>query len=311
MALVAWLASHCAFSVAAENKQSVKRARPPKWSADVLDAFFEDARDKLVGERPDYESRRSTSSLAGDSAPATAVENAAASGVGWSKRIDAETIETEIKRTALAVAEDVTTPGEFKGGKYQDARRHFSVLAALFAIVAEYDDAVRWKDSAAGLRELFSRAARNCKVGTDSTFREAAQRKQDLADLVSGSRPQVPRAERTSDWAQVADRPPLMQRMNIAHEERLTRWLASEREFSQHRDEVLHEAQLIAVIAEVIGREGYEFWDDGEYAAYARELRQAASVVASAVQQENYQNARAASVRMTKSCADCHDGYRG
>ena len=39
---------------AAERGDKPKRARPPKWSADVLDAFFEDAREKLEGERPDY-----------------------------------------------------------------------------------------------------------------------------------------------------------------------------------------------------------------------------------------------------------------
>jgi hypothetical protein len=310
IAIAAWLASHCAFAFAAEKNQPVKRARPPKWSADVLDAFFEDARDKLVGERPDYESGEAAPAV-GNIAPATSVESVPASGVAWSRLIDAETIETEIKRIAQAIAQEVTTPSEFKGGKYQDCRRRFSVLAALFAIVAEYDDAVRWKDSAAGLREVFSRAARNCKVGTDATFREASQRKQDLADLISGARPQVPLAERTSVWAQVSDRPPLMQRMNIAHEERLTKWLASEREFSQLRENVAHEAQLVAAIAEVIGREGFEFWDDEQFTAYARELQQAASGVARAAQQENYQNARAAGLRMTKACADCHEGYRG
>ena len=221
------------------------------------------------------------------SAGAVPEHEPAATG-GWSNLIDAETIETEIKRLAQAVATDVTTPSEFKGGKYQDCRRHFSVLAMLFAVTAEYDGNVRWQDVAAGLRDVFARAGYNCKVGTDSTYREATQRKADLSELVAGSRPQIQQAERLANWSQVADRPPLMQRMNIAHEERLTKWLASEREFAEHHDEIRHEAQLVAAIADVIGREGFDYWDDEQYAAYARELRQSAIDVAAAAEQNNF-----------------------
>jgi hypothetical protein len=293
--------------VAAEREE--KRARPPKWSADVLDAFFEDAREKLEGERPDYRTDNTTpTNQSQQDAPTIAPHSNGASQ--WSKLIDAETIETEIKRLAQAVAQDVTSPSEFKGGAYQACRRHFSVLATLFAIAAEYDGEVRWQDAAPTLRNLFTRAGYNCKVGTDQTYQEAAQRKQDLADLVSGSRPRAAEAEREAEWGQVTDRPPLMQRLNIAHEERLTKWLANEREFGRNLEDVRHEAQIVASIAEVIGREGFDYWDDEQYAEYARTLRQAATDVAAAVELENFQNAREAGNRMTKACADCHDGYR-
>jgi hypothetical protein len=295
--------------LAAERADKPKRARPPKWSSDVLDVFFEDAREKLAGERPDYTAKSAnTPSQSAPSTQGSAVPEPSASA--WSKLIDAETLETEIKRLAQAVAQDVTSPTEFKGGAYQACRRHFSVLAALFAIAAEYDGEVRWQDAAPPLRDLFARAGYNCKVGTDQTYQEAQQRKQDLADLVSGSRPRPAEAERAADWSQVTDRPPLMQRLNIAHEERLTKWLANEREFGRRLDEVRHEAQLIAAIADVIGREGFDYWDDEQYAEYARSLRQAATDLAASVEIENYQNAREAGSRMTKACADCHDGYR-
>jgi hypothetical protein len=184
-------------------------------------------------------------------------------------------------------------------------------LATLFAIAAEYDGDVRWHDSAAGLRELFARVARNCKVGNDQTFREAMQRKQDLADLVAGSRPELPSAEKVAAWGEVVDLAPLMQRLGAAHEERLTKWLANEREFQQHQDEVRHEAQLVAAIADVIGREGFEYSDEEEYAGNARELREAASDAAAAVELDNYEQAQKAISRATKACAACHELYRG
>jgi hypothetical protein len=297
-------------SAAKEVDKQAKRARPPKWSKEVLDVFFEDAREKLVGARPNY--GEATAVAANDARPdAAAASGAPRSGETWSKLIDAETIETEIKRLAQALDKDVTTPSAFKGGAYEDARRDFSALATLFAVSAEFDGEVRWKDSAAGLRELFARAARNCKVGNDQTYREALQRKQDLADLIGGSRPKLPVAEGAADWGQVADRSPLMQRINMAHEERLTKWLASEREFKQHRDDVRHEAQLLAAMADVIGREGFDYWDEEEYAKNARELRAAAVDISVAVELDNYEQARQAISRATKACADCHDLYRG
>jgi Cytochrome C' len=301
----------CVFAHAKQSNPP-KRARPPKWSADVLDAFFADARDKLEGTRPDYGQAKASLASTSDDSVSSKPGDETAVGDRWSKLIDAETIETEIKRLAQSLAKDVTTPGAFKGGGYKACRRSFSLLAVLFGVAADYNGEVRWKEVAAGLRSQFARAGYNCKVGTDQTYQEAAKRKQDLTDLVNGSRPQVPQAEtKVANWAEISDRTPLMQRLNAAHQERLTKWLANEREFAAHRDDVHHEAQIVAMIADVIGREGFEFWDDETYAGFARELKQSATDIAAAAERGNYKQAQQAIARVTKACADCHDGYRG
>jgi hypothetical protein len=278
----------------------------------VFDAFFPDARKMLVGPRPDY------SAIAGDRGTAARV-NAEGSpapqsrptSAQWSKLIAPETIESEIKRLAQSVAADVTTPGPFKGEGFKACRRHFSLLAVLFAVTGEYDGSARWQDIAPGLREAFARAGHNAKVGTDATYNEATARKRDLEELVRGSRPQVPTAEKAVNWRQLADRPPLMQRLNVAHQERLVKWLANEREFTAHRDDVRHEAQIVAMLADVVGHEGFEYWDDQEYAGFARELREAATDVSTAAGLKNYEQTRRALDRATKACANCHDAYRG
>jgi hypothetical protein len=296
-------------TMAEDSERRAKRARPPQWSADVLDAFFDDARTKLVGARPDYHAAKvASASKPADPSNGDAAEPADAT---WSKVIDAPTIETEVKRLSQAIGKSVTTPTAFKGGGFEDCRRDFSELAVLFAVAAEYDGDVRWKESATGLRELFARAGRNCKVGTDQTFNEAAQRKQDLADLVAGSRPKLPQAEKENDWGKVADRPPLMQRLNVAHQDRLTKWLASAKQFKDNSDDIRHEAQIVATIADVVGREGFDYADDEEYAKLIRELRQAAIDIGAAVELDNFDEAQKAINRATKSCADCHEMYRG
>jgi hypothetical protein len=294
--------------VPSSQTAAAKEARPPEWSRDVLDTFFDDARDKLVGPRPDYGAgaERQDSTATSPLQPADGQATFA-----WSKLITAETLESEVKRLNQSVANAVTTPSAFKGGGYKAARRDFSELAVLFSVTAQYGGA-RWQDAAAGLRELFARAGFNCKVGTDESYRAATACKQDLADLVRGGRPQLAKAEATvADWSKVAARPPLMQRINVAHQERLTKWLADAATFRRNQSEIAHEAQIVAMLAEVIHREAFEFWDDETFVGYANDLQQAASDVAAAATADDYERAREAIGRATNACANCHDGYRG
>ncbi len=290
--------------------QRPKRAAAPKqWSQDVLDAFFADARGALVGKRPLSSAGRppgrAGSDLvpAGDSAPGDA-------GFAWSRLIRAETIENEVKRYQKRLAEDVRTPSAFKGGDYRKCRIHFSMLAVLFAVAAEYDQEVRWKRNAAVLRSLFARAGLNCKAGTDASFREAQQRREDLESLVRGSRVDGPEPRPDVSWPEIAERPPLMQRMEQAYEQRLADWLANGGELKRNAAEIRHEAELLAMMAEAITRDGFKHADDETYLEYAGQLRDAAQQVAQAAEQGNYALAREAESRLGNACLDCHDDYR-
>ena len=154
---------------------------------------------KLVGTRPDYEQAAAVAASNAPNRQRRRPSDAAAAGSGWSKLIDAETIETEIKR----LAQDV-------GERRDDAERNSK--AAATRIVAA--TSACWPccspsppnttATSAGrirrprLRDLFARAGHNCKVGTDQTFQEATQRKQDLADLIAGTGRKLPQAERES-----------------------------------------------------------------------------------------------------------------
>ena len=286
------------------------RAKPPEWSQDVLDAFFDDARQKLDGVRPDYERLERQNDTTAMSA-ALDREAGTTADFAWSQLVDAETIETEVKRLADSVAKAVAAVGQFKADGYKLCRRDFSELAVLFGVAGQYDGQVRWQDVAPGLRDQFARAGRNAKVGTDQTYQEASQRKQDLDDLIRGARPQIDPADKAPGLGHVAELSPLMQRLNQAELERLKPWLADERQFQRHRGDVRHEAQIVAMLAEVIGRDGFDYWDEEEYAGYRLELRRSAAELAAAAAADNYEQARAANVRMTKACTDCHADYRG
>ena len=283
-----------------------RRARPPKFSKHITEVFFLDARDTLVGPRPD------NVASGAPAPPAEPVARPAEGGKGfaWSKWIAAEVVEDEIKAQQIHLAEAVQNATQFKAGDYQQARQHFSVLATLFAIDAQYDQKMRWQRESAGMRDLLARAGFQCKVGTDASYREAQSRSEDLQNLVRGNVPLLPAAAPDANWDQVADRSPLMNRLEQAQQQALRPWTANAGEFSRHADKLTHEAQLIAALAEVIGRDGYEFSDDDTYRQYAREMQAQAQAVCEAVEQKNYEQARRAVVGIGKACAHCHEGFR-
>lgn len=289
------------------------RALPPTWDRDVLDVFFADAREKLVGERPQFSAVAASRPTGGGARPATGQEEAPSAGgiFAWSKVISPAAIEDEIKKQARAVDETVDIPGKFKGGGNNDARVQFSTIAVMFAIAGEHDGSVRWQDDAPGLRELFAQAGFSCKVGTDQSFNQSKLRKQDLADLIRGERPAaIKEAEAAAQWGKVSDRPPLMKRMETAFQKRLSPWLASDAEFKKNLEDIRHEAEVLAALGEVIQREGFEYYDDEDYLGYAKQMRDAAHEISEAAKLDNYDKARAASGNISKACSTCHEGYR-
>lgn len=288
-----------------------RRALPPDWPKSVTDVFFPDALEKLVGERPDY---ASTPKSPKSNTPAPAAGNGgnatpSAGGFQWSGLISAETIEDEMKALQGKVSENVTTPAKFKGGGFKEGRRQFTELALLFAIIAQYDGDVRWKDNAGGVRDLMARAGYNCKVGTDASYNEAKLRRDDLEQMVRGGRIEAPEANPDAKWDKIADRPPLMQRLEEA-QQRMAPAIANSGDFSKHADVLLREAELLAVIAEAISQEGFEFADDETYVDYAHQMRDAAIEIVGAVKGKDYQSARAAAGKIEKACSGCHEGYR-
>ena len=63
-----------------------------------------------------------------------------------------------------------------------------------------------------------------------------------------------------------------MHRLDLAKE---AAWLLGRPtgRFHKHLDDVLHESQIVATIAEVIQRDGYDFTDDKSYLGFAHEMK--------------------------------------
>jgi hypothetical protein len=281
--------------------------------------FFDDVFEVLVGSRPAQLDRPSPSTASAASgaprASSSSVAGSSADPAGdrkWSALISAATIEDEIKAIKQLVDREVTNPSEFRGRGYRECRQHFSIAAMLFGIVHEYDGEVRWKRTAAAARDLFSRSAANAKVGSPQVFNEARQRKLDLEDIVGGS---VIRGGREpaeeNPWGSLVDRGPLMMRLETAFDRRIQEGTASASEARSGRERLIHEAELVALIAAILVQEGMPDGDDVTYREYADEMQRGAAELIRGVRENDYEAIRGSVGVIGQSCSNCHEYYRG
>ena len=285
----------------------VKRSAPPTgaWDKGTAGTFFDDAFATLDGPRPAFASR-SAAPVAAQAAATAPAEG----GFRWSTLVSEGTLTDEIKDMKTVVAAATARPADFKGGGYEQAREAFSSIALAFAVIAAYDEDVRWKKDAERARDLFARVGFNCKVGTDQSLAESKLGLADLEALLDGGAPER-QADRDDDfrWSQVAGRPALMTRLEAA-EAGVGARIASKAEFDRQIAALVHDAEMVAAIGEAIQQPDFEYHDDDTYRGYAAAMRDAALQLRAACDEKNYESARAAAGALKKSCDACHGDYR-
>jgi cytochrome c556 len=288
-----------------------KRAKPPRFDDSEFDGtFFKNVFDNTVGKRP--ANLRAAPPRPGPVGNGNPNQATAPTGKGvWTQYISTTTLENEIKAIKLQTDVDVTTPTKFRSGGFKECRKSFSVAAMVFAIINEYDGDIRWKKESPGARDLFARAAGNCKVGSAQAFNEAKNRKTDLQDLIGGGAFAGESQDPTTRWQKICDRSPLMQRLEVAVDKKLKPWTASKSEFTANIGAAVHEAEMVALIGEVLTKEGMEEADDEDYAAFARTMRDAARKIIDACNDKDIDAASKAVGTITQSCSACHEDYRG
>jgi hypothetical protein len=308
---------------AAYAQSTTTRAKLPEFApAATQGVFFDDvfqqglhgARPANLGQPPAVASQSGPASSAPTSSTGGAGSEGSSGAAGlysWANIISAASIEDEIKAIKLATDQTVTTPTKFAGGDYRVVRRNFSVLAMLFGIVAEYDGDVRWKDSAPAARDLFARTAGNAKVGTSQVYNEAKQRRDQLADLLNGVRIEGQNNEPKTAWGQTVSRSPLMQKLEIAFQGKVLPWTSNPAAFKENKSELKRHAEIIAAVAEVLKQEGMDDTGDSDYEGHCDKMKAAALEIVEAIKNDNHEAAGKAAGRISQSCSECHESYRG
>lgn len=310
---------------AQSNRPPKPRVEPRSFDPQETNrVFFPDVFSVLIGSRPAQLAPSQTptapSAPAGaiasrpesPPAPGSPATDVSSSGSGWEELISATTIEDEIKAIKQSVDRDVTNPGEFRGRGYRECRQHFSIAAMLFGIITEYDGEVRWKNTATAARDVFARSAANAKVGSVQVYNEARLRKDDLDEILNGGTIAGPRESSTDvTWGSLLDRSPLMMRLETAWDGQIQPLTANASEMASHRDKLIHEAELMAAMAQILVGEGMVDGDDSTYAEYADEMRDGARQIIQGARANDYDRVREGVGTIRQSCSNCHESYRG
>lgn len=310
VAAATWSAAGTAGAERPEKARRRSAAPSALWDKGTAGTFFDDAFSTLQGGRPEFRPR----GTAPPGGPAGAAVEPAAGQAGrpkWSLLVSEGTLTDEIKDMKGVAAAATSRPTDFKAGGYDQAREAFATLALAFAVIADHDQDVRWKKDAATARDLFARIGFNCKVGTDQSLADARLGVIDLESLLDGGGPRR-QSDRKDDflWSQVADRPTLMQRLEAA-EEAISRGLAAQADFEEHTGRLIHEAEIVATVGEVVRMPDFEDHDDDAYRGYCERMREAAVRLRDACAKQDYDAARTAAGELKKSCDACHGDYRG
>jgi hypothetical protein len=296
--------------------ESSRRAPAPQWSREEFaGVFFNDAfTEALRGTRPvELAGKRSGSMAAvptGSGSSAKVAGTIAKGEFRWSTIMAADTIEDEVKALKLSVDVTVTTPREFAVDGYQLARDQFAILALMFGVVHEFDGDVRWKPGARTLRDGFAQIARLCKVGTLPVFQAALRGKNTLQDVLNGNLPQQTAQDVAPNWEGVVARGPLMRRLEVAYEDRLSQWMAVGSGGSSRREKVIHEARITAAIAEVLTRDGMEDSGDDEYLKHCQKMKSCAMEIIQGLEEQDPTVTNRAIGDLYKTCSACHESYR-
>ena len=110
------------------------------------------------------------------------------------------------------------------------------------------------------------------------------------------------------DW--LIDRPELMKRMEEAGQLHLIPWTANAGDFNSNKDKIVHEAQVLAVLSQVIQHGSFEYADDETYLKHAAALQKACLEIVEGAKAGNAEKARAGASEMAKACANCHTDFR-
>lgn len=292
-------------------KQKVTRAKKPQFDKrDWETTFFEDLfREGLVGQRPaDFGSNREAVADSGNNSESSSSGSGAT--FAWSQLIDSSVLEDEVKRRQLELNSNITSSAKFNSD-YRNAKKSFSMLSMLFAIIHEYDQDVRWQNHSLNAQVAFYRAASFPSNKLTEAYEFSKARRDSLTEMVRGSGfPEEESAGDAIDWESVCDRSPVMQHLDEILYENLKAWVSNESEFKTNKSDIIHQAQLIAVMGKILATEGLDDADDEDYQALAMEMVQAATDAAAAARNDNYEFAAKAVNLIDQSCINCHDDWR-
>jgi hypothetical protein len=273
-------------------------AKPPAWSDEVKNVFFDDAREALSGEPPTPDSN--------DKPDKTANIEPSPEKI-WAELIDAETLMSTIRGITNTVDRKSRNIAALKAGVHLECRRDMTLLGTLFGVVKVYPGEIRWKDSAPRLEQLCLYAAEACLKGTDESHMVLVETLTQIFDVFRG---QPLNDEVLSQEQLTPEFAPLMQSMEEITEKSIPALIGKQLDFRKQADSAARDTQVLAVLSQVIRGEEFGFADDETYQSHADNLRDAALQLKKASLAKEFNQSVEAAAAIGQACAKCHADYR-
>jgi hypothetical protein len=187
-----------------------------------------------------------------------------------------------------------------------------------FGVIAQYDGSVKFQKDAVALRDHLAKSAANSKVNDERAMIEAKKLLTELQDLRSGGKTTLAPSGDDARPYGVSEVSEVMKRMQISTKPEgvdgkgLEFWTSSAGAFRNAKSEVVHEAELMAMMGKVLqDPQSFEqFAGNPDFDKFAKAVQDASVEIVAAAKSDNYDMARAAVGKITKACAGCHGAFR-
>jgi hypothetical protein len=203
-------------------------------------------------------------------------------------------------------------------GYYDDVHDRYITMAVCFGVIAQYDRVIAFQKEAPALRDALAASAATAKNAKDpAPIEEASELLEVLLWLQKGGAIAVPAATVGAPPYGVTELPVVMRRIEVRlrpkgnADKGLAHWTSSAKVFAANTKEVIHEAELLAMLAKVIQEpKSFRYGGDPTFDQYAQDLQSAALDVVAAAKSNSVTAAQSAMRNIDKACANCHGALR-
>jgi cytochrome c556 len=292
-------------------------AKGRKWLGDVpYDVFFdhplEVAAEGGQSKKPDNPATvaaNTSPTRAAEKSSATAEKKPAAGQNDWSRLVDIDVLDAEVKRIRNDLAAQLQSVAKYNS-HCQEIAVSGATLATVAQIVAEHSGSVSWKSNAALVRDLGTKIHDSAHGPGASALHATKAFYEQLVDVLDGNGPAGAAAVQPQrDFSEIAKRDAIMKRMDHSFQW-LKRTGPAQQILKKQSANALHEASLLAAMARVITVGHYDSAEDPKYKAHAEDLSNAAAAIAAAVKSDDATAFTDAVSRVQKRCDACHADYR-
>jgi hypothetical protein len=277
----------------ADDRTSTADARS-RFNAIPLDVTFPDA-EALIAERA-----------------AQAGTAAAGSRVDWSKLIPVDAIKNEIALESTLLKDATKNPGFFKSSGAKSAETHFAMMAAMFHMGTRYGAETPWDaTSLAALRDMTAEAYQMAVFADDDAFAAAQKSVKEVDNWLTSGKTTAEPAGNDPAWSdEVLPFYAIMRRMETAQRSKLQPWTASQNDFVAKKDELIHEATVLAALAQIMMDESYPLAGEGDYLNWAKTFRDNSLGIVEAAKANDFEKASDFYRDNNVQCDSCHGVYR-